>query len=101
METTEDTARRRDGFGAGALMLYLVLAMVFFARGVIHDFAAAHVAIGSDPSIFMWCLVWWPYAIAHHLNPFISKLIFAPAGFHLTWSTSIPLLKSSSTSPSK
>ena len=37
-------------------------------------------------------LVWWPYAIAHHLNPFVTQLIFAPVGFNLTWSTSIPLL---------
>jgi hypothetical protein len=91
MRTTQDTARSRDGFGAAALMLYLVLSMVFFARGVIHDFAAAHVAIGSDPSIFMWCLVWWPYAIANHLNPFFTDKIWVPSGFNVAWSTSIPL----------
>jgi len=40
----------------------------------------------------MWCLVWWPHAIAHHLNPFISRVIWAPSGFNLTWATSIPAL---------
>ncbi len=91
METTEDTVRSRDVFGAAALTLYLVLAMAFFARGVIHDFGAAHVAIGSDPSIFMWCLVWWPHAIANHLNPFFTEEIWVPSGFNVAWSTSIPL----------
>jgi hypothetical protein len=91
METPQDTARSRDGFGAAALIIYLVLSMIFFARGVIHDFAAAHIAIGSDPSIFMWCLVWWPYAIANHLNPFFTDKIWVPSGFNVAWSTSIPL----------
>jgi hypothetical protein len=91
METTQDTARSRDGFGAAALILYLVLSIVIFARGVIHDFAATHIAIGSDPSIFMWCLVWWPYAIANHLNPFFTDKIWVPSGFNVAWSTSIPL----------
>lgn len=40
----------------------------------------------------MWCLVWWPHAIAHGLNPFISRVIWAPTGFNLTWATSIPAL---------
>ena len=39
----------------------------------------------------MWSLVWWPHAIAHDLNPFLTKIIWAPSGFNLTWSTTITL----------
>jgi hypothetical protein len=59
---------------------------------VIKQPAILHVGLGPDPSVMMWCLAWWPYAIAHHLNPFISKVIWAPSGFNLTWSTTIPAI---------
>ena len=39
----------------------------------------------------MWSLVWWPHALAHGLNPFLTKIIWAPLGFNLTWSTTITL----------
>ena len=75
-----------------ALLLYLGFSALLFARAAAPHFTTIYLGRGIDQAFFIWCLVWWPYAIAHHLNPFISKLIFAPAGFNLTWSTSIPLL---------
>jgi hypothetical protein len=38
----------------------------------------------------MWSLAWWPYAIAHGLNPFVSHVIFPPGGLNLTAVASIP-----------
>jgi hypothetical protein len=35
---------------------------------------------------------WWPYAVAHGLNPLHTTLIGAPAGYGLAWVTSIPPL---------
>ncbi len=75
-----------------ALIIYLGFSALLFARADASHFTTIYLGRGIDQAFFIWCLVWWPYAIAHHLNPFISKLIFAPAGFNLTWSTSIPLL---------
>lgn len=40
----------------------------------------------------MWLFEWWPYAIAHRLNLFITHLVWAPAGFNLASMTSIPVL---------
>jgi hypothetical protein len=40
----------------------------------------------------MWFLAWWPHAIANRLNPFLTHTFWAPSGFNLTWSTSIPLI---------
>jgi hypothetical protein len=45
-----------------------------------------------DPNFYVWSLRWWPYALSHGLNPLISKQIGAPAGFNMTWTTTIPPL---------
>ncbi|HEY2525026.1 MAG TPA: hypothetical protein VGI29_08200 [Candidatus Binataceae bacterium] len=75
-----------------ALVIYLGLSAALFLRPALPHFGTIYLGRGIDQSFFIWCLVWWPYAIAHHLNPLITRLIFAPTGFNLTWSTSIPLL---------
>ena len=75
-----------------ALLIYLGLSAALFLRPALPHFGTIYLGRGIDQSFFIWCLVWWPYAIAHHLNPFITRFIFAPTGFNLTWSTSIPLL---------
>ena len=55
---------------------------------------SSHVLLGkgSDPGQYVWSLAWWPYALAHGLNPFITRLVWAPRGFNLTWDASIPFL---------
>ncbi len=80
---------------AGALLaflIYQVIALVWFGRPVLNDFSHSYIGIkGSpDPGLNMWFLVWWPYAISHHINPLLTKAIWAPSGFNLTWATSIP-----------
>ncbi len=51
-----------------------------------------HIGEGPDPELMMWFLAWWPYSLAHHVNPFVTHTIWVPTGFNVTWSTSIPLL---------
>ena len=49
--------------------------------------------VASDPidsSQFMWFLAWWPHAVLHGLNPFVTHAMFVPDGFNLTWSTAMP-----------
>ena len=36
-------------------------------------------------------LAWWAYAIAHRVNPFLTKVLFAPDGANLAWATTAPL----------
>jgi hypothetical protein len=38
----------------------------------------------------MWALKWWPYALLHGLNPFVSHYVWAPAGANLARSAMIP-----------
>ena len=74
-----------------AFALYLTLSIIVFGRGLFGYFSDFYFGIGVDPGLMMWSLVWWPHALAHDLNPFLTKIIWAPLGFNLTWSTTITL----------
>ena len=74
-----------------AFALYLTLSIIVFGRGLFGYLSDFYFGIGVDPGLMMWSLVWWPHALAHGLNPFLTKIIWAPLGFNLTWSTTITL----------
>ena len=44
----------------------------------------------ADPEIFIWSFAWWPHAILHWQDPFVSYVIWAPDGTNLAWTTSVP-----------
>jgi hypothetical protein len=71
--------------------IYLSLAALFFARTVAAAPSNIYIGRTADPSVYMWSMVWWPYALAHRLNPFLTHALWAPAGFNLAWTTSMPL----------
>lgn len=73
-----------------AASIYLGMAVVFFGVPVLHDPTHYFIGAGQDPSGYMWCLVWWPYAIAHRLNPLFTRVIWVPSGANLAWAASIP-----------
>ena len=50
-----------------------------------------YVGKGSDPGHFIFFLAWWAHAITHHLNPFFTRVVWAPSGFNLAWTTFVPL----------
>lgn len=77
---------------SAALSIYIVISILLVGWAVLPHPATLHVGLGKDPSVMMWCMVWWPYAIVHRLNPFICKMVWAPSGFNLTWSTTIPAI---------
>ena len=74
---------------AAAGFIYLLLSLLYF--GAVGDYGHMYLGWGLDPIQFIWFLNWWPWAIAHGLNPFISYYVWYPHGFNLTWATSIPL----------
>jgi hypothetical protein len=75
-----------------ALIIYVAISLLLVGWPVFTHPATLHVGLGKDPSVMMWCMVWWPYALMHHLNPFVCKMVWAPTGFNLTWSTTIPAI---------
>jgi hypothetical protein len=74
-----------------AFALYLAFSIIFFGRALPGHLSDLYFGIGVDPGLMMWSLVWWPHAIAHGLNPLLTKVIWAPLGYNLAWSTSITL----------
>jgi len=75
----------------GALAVYLGLAAVLLGRGVLAAPGSTSLGDrGADKTIFMWSLVWWPHALAHGIDPFISRATWAPGGIDLSWVTAIP-----------
>src|SRR6185437_8124007 len=76
------------------------LALAVFATGAAllwHPLLAgglANFSIGTgesnDPQIFIWGLAWYPYALTHGLDPLYTTLVFAPSGYNLAWSTTLP-----------
>ena len=70
-------------------LIYLLLSLLYF--GIVGDYGHMYLGYGLDPIQFIWFLNWWPWAIAHGLNPFISYYVWYPHGFNMTWATSVPL----------
>jgi len=74
---------------AVAGLIYLLLSLLYF--GTVGDYGHMYLGYGLDAISFIWFLNWWPWAIAHGLNPFISYYVWYPHGFNMTWATSVPL----------
>jgi hypothetical protein len=72
------TSRRNQAIAAFAL--YAVIAIVYFGLQIVlhprRDCACQSVA--GDPAAYMWSLAWWPHALLHGLNPFVTNMVFAP-----------------------
>ncbi len=85
------TGRACDLPALGAFAFYLALSIAFFGRPLFGHLSDFYFGIGVDPGLMMWSLVWWPHAISHGLNPFLTKVVWAPSGFNFAWGTSIPL----------
>src|SRR5438270_12804851 len=66
-----------------ALLVYLAVWLPLW-HTVLGDLTHRYLLhTSSDPSIFIWSLRWWPYAIAHGLNPLHTDLIRSPQGVNL------------------
>jgi hypothetical protein len=74
----------------GAFTLYAALSIVFIDHGV--SITRNILGFYSDPYIYIWFLEWWPWSIAHHLDPFYTTLLWQPSGLNLAWTTMVPLL---------
>ncbi|HWF34886.1 MAG TPA: hypothetical protein VG295_05930 [Solirubrobacteraceae bacterium] len=107
--STEAVAPPRSGSSArlgegplGALLSVLrrnhaVVALVLYAAAalIIQRHALAHLGsscacAGTDPTAYMWALVWWPHAIVHGLNPFVTHVFWVPDSINLAGLASVP-----------
>jgi hypothetical protein len=72
--------------------IYALAAGLLIARQGLADPSHVCVCVGpnGDPPFFMWALKWWPYAIAHGLNPFFTNVVWYPGGANIATTTGIP-----------
>ncbi len=80
-----------DRQAAGAFLLYLALSVLIFGRAIVGHPASVYVGRGPDPQLYIWFMAWWAYAISHGVNPFLTSVIWAPAGVNLAWTANMPL----------
>ncbi len=78
----------RSAACGAALLIYAAVSLVLFGQN--GSWSTTYRGMGPDPICFIWFLHWWPYAIHHGLNPFITNAVWVPHGFNLTWATSVP-----------
>jgi hypothetical protein len=78
----------------GAGLLYLALAIGFFATIWFHPGGASSTAlgVGGDPQLAIWFLHWQAFALAHGHNLVFTTYLDAPNGVNLMWNTTAPVL---------
>ena len=79
--------------GTAALLVYGALATILLLWPQHPDLRHAVIAGQiTDPSVALWSLAWWPWAIGHGVNPLMTHALWAPVGQNLVWCTSLPTL---------
>jgi len=78
---------RRIPVAGLALLLYLTLSLIYFGVG---DLSRSYLGSGNDPYAYIWFLNWWPWALTHGVNPFVSHYVWYPQGVNMTWTGSMP-----------
>ena len=63
---------------ASYFITYMLLSLVYFAHGSLSS--SFLMQGGQDQAAFVWFLNWWPFALVHNENPFISPLCMATCG---------------------
>ncbi len=66
--------------------------MLYFGRFAFSSPGGGTIGLGPDVQIFLWGLRWWPFALGHGLNPFISHVVWAPYGADVLWTTTVPVI---------
>jgi hypothetical protein len=86
----------RDGVGRLTVVFLLYVTISVLCLGIrilphpILNCVGVSSSVSTDWSVFIWAMVWWPHAIAHGLNLFITQALWAPLGFNLAWGTFVP-----------
>ena len=80
-----------------ALLIYLAISMAYFWWPIHSHFGDMAVSSSStttfpDLGQSLWYLRWWPYALTHGLNPFITFEQFHAHGYNVTWEISTPAI---------
>ncbi len=89
-ESPRSGVSRRRWSGLAALGLYAAVAFAYFGLRLLTGHGSSYVGTGSDPQVFVWAFAWFPHAVLHGENPFVTHAVWAPTGINLTWATAVP-----------
>ena len=81
----------RGGVSAAALLLYVLLGLLYFGLRLLIEPGGQYVGVFADPQIVIWSFAWWPHALLHGENPFVTHLVWAPTGVDLAWVNTVPV----------
>jgi len=73
-----------------ALGGYCLVAFLFFGLPLLAEPGKQYLGEPNDPQIPIWSFAWWPHAILHGQNPFVTHAVWAPVGVNLAWVNTIP-----------
>jgi hypothetical protein len=73
---------------AGALLLFVALALLLFSSAWIHP-SAAWIGDDRDPHLFIWYLGWTPHQLSRLENPLFTTHLAYPEGSNLMWNTAV------------
>jgi len=74
-----------------SLLGYVALSFVYWGVPVLGHFHTTLIAANDiDPAQYTWFYSWWPHALLHGHNPFLTKVLLAPEGYNLSWATAVP-----------
>jgi hypothetical protein len=72
------------------LVGYVAIGFIYLGLRLLLEPEHQYVGYGADPQIFIWSLDWWPHAVTHGENPFVTHAVWAPGSINMTWVTSVP-----------
>jgi hypothetical protein len=74
-----------------ALAFYILMAVLTIGRHALGHPGTVCACDGTqDPASYMWALAWWPHALAHGLNPFVTHYLWSPTGVNVAQGAMIP-----------
>ena len=62
------------------LLGYGLVSFLFFGLRPVIQPGRQYIGVFDDPQIPIWSFAWWPHAIAHGLNPFVTRAVFIASG---------------------
>ncbi len=84
-------AARPRAQGLVAFFAYALASLALWGRQALGRLSTTYVGVGrEDAKLYTWSLRWWPYALSHGLNPFLSRVVWAPTGINMAWVTGLP-----------
>lgn len=82
--------RRRAALAA--FLIYLAVSFLAFGLRLLVESGSQYIGSYDDPQITIWALAWWPHALLHGENPFVTHAVWPPVGVNLAWATSLPAI---------